>query len=311
MSERGITSAFDVMFLFTGNLNVPQELRQFTEEEFVNLAKKCMDQLGFRYHDYMSTRDYHGETHWHLGALNPRSSATNCALSNCVSTLIEVRGLALGRSAYKRRVFTTYSIAHSFLQSAQAKAQQVAAVLARTEKGLPKTVAVKTTRTMRSEEISVIDIGTNELMKMDILIHDALLSEPTLERKRPTAYIILPGNEAAVAKLKTLGLTVQELNTEQSIEVESYKIIKYRQAHFKYEGAYTQEVETELITKKLSFPKGSFVINLDQKRSNLSAAVLEPEAPSSFIYFEVIETELGEELPIYRYLNKKKLAGLK
>ena len=311
MSEWGITAAYDVMFLYSGNLNIPQELRQFTEEEFVNPAKEKIKANGLSSYDYITSTDYHGETHFNLGAVNPRSSATSYALSNCISTLIEVRGVGIGRTSYKRRVFTTFTIAQSYLQSAQAKADQIKQVLEHTENPSAQAIVVKSSRKVRSDKIAVIDIGRNELDSMEVIIRDALHSKATLKRERPSAYLILPGNEAAIAKLKTLGMSIQQLSNDQSMEVEAYTITEYNRKTHSYEGVHPQEVEAKLEIKMVSFPAGTYVISLKQRRSNLSTAVLEPEATSSFIYFEVIKTDLGEELPIYRYLKTKEIQGLK
>jgi hypothetical protein len=311
MGDWGISSAFDVMFLYTGNLNVPKELRDFTEEEFVNPAKELVKKIGLTSYDYISTTDYHGETHFNLGATNPRSSATSYALSNCISTLIEVRGVGIKRSSFKRRVFTTYSIAQSYLQSTKEKAQQVSEMLNRVNKQPNSSVVVLSNRTVTAREIPVIDIGSNELIAYEVVVRSALNSTPKLKRPRPTAYILPPGNELVISKLKTLGITVMQLAEAQSIEVEAYIITKYKRESYPYEGIHPQNVETKVTTKTISFPAGSSVITLDQRKSNLSAVVLEPETNSGFVHFEVIKTKLGEELPIYRYMQKNELSGLK
>lgn len=307
MSDWGVTSSFDVMFLYTGNLNVPAPLRALTESRFIDPAKKVMADNGLRYSDYMTSTDYHGETQFNLGAVNPRSSATAYALSNCVSTLIEVRGVALGRRSYKRRVFTTYTIALSHLQSAALHAVEVREVLARVEKNNDREVVVTSVRKRESRKVPFIDIGTNEIIEVDAIVRNALESKPGVTRERPTAYLILPGNEAAIEKLKTLGLHTRELDREKRIEVESYTVVEYKRDTYPYEGIHLQKVKTEVKSISKTFPVGTCIIETDQEKSNLSVAVLEPESTSSFVNFEVIKTAMGNELPVYRYLKKEEL----
>jgi hypothetical protein len=55
------------------------------------------------------------------------------------------------------------------------------------------------------------------------------------------------------------------------------------------------------------FPLGSFIIYMNQPKSNLAIEVLEPEAPNSFVSFSVLQTAINQELPIYRYLAKTTL----
>ena len=42
------------------------------------------------------------------------------------------------------------------------------------------------------------------------------------------------------------------------------------------------------------------LIRLSQKNANLAVTLLEPESVNGFVNFEVIHTEFGKELPIYR-----------
>jgi hypothetical protein len=66
-----------------------------------------------------------------------------------------------------------------------------------------------------------------------------------------------------------------------------------------------QEVKTEISTKEILFPKGSFKINTNQKNARLLFEVLEPEMPNSFVSFGVLKTALDQEIPIYRLFQIK------
>lgn len=54
------------------------------------------------------------------------------------------------------------------------------------------------------------------------------------------------------------------------------------------------------VKEKKSFPAGCFIIRLSQKNANLATTLLEPESVNGFVNFEVVHTEFGKELPIYR-----------
>jgi hypothetical protein len=56
-----------------------------------------------------------------------------------------------------------------------------------------------------------------------------------------------------------------------------------------------------------TFPKGTFIVYLNQKNAKMATEVLEPESESGFVKFEVLNTDLNKELPIYRYLNNEKI----
>ena len=51
------------------------------------------------------------------------------------------------------------------------------------------------------------------------------------------------------------------------------------------------------------FNSGDIFISMNQKRSNLIAELLEPEAPNSYVSFGIIKTSINSQLPIYRIKN--------
>ena len=142
---------------------------------------------------------------------------------------------------------------------------------------------------------------------LDITVHDALQSTPELQRTRPTAYVILATEVLLIEKLKVLGQKLEELTEEQSIEIEKYIVTEYTKDAAKYEGVHRQNVKTEIKNSSKVFPKGTYLLYLDQPKANLAIEVLEPEADNSFVSFNVLPTNEGDELPVYRYLLNKKL----
>lgn len=304
LSDWGVTTKFDVMFLYSGNLNVDAGIRKLTQMHFVNPAKAALETYDLRHSDYFTSRDVHGEIQFNRGSTNARSSATSYALTNCISSLIEVRGVALGRTSYKRRVFTGYAVAVSYLRSAVEHADAVRAAITEADQNTAPPV-VKASRTLIGEEVPFIDLGSNAYVSLPSVVRDAWLSKPLLVREAPEAYLILPGNEKAVANLRILGLEVEELTAEAEVNVESYKVINYRRSPFKYEGIHLQTVETETKQMSVRFPPGTSRVRVNQKYGNMLAELLEPEAGSSFVSFEVIKTRLGDELPVYREVKNK------
>lgn len=304
--EYGVTNPNDVMFLYSGNLNVPKNLRDYTEKAFVDKAKKALTQKDLRVFNYFSTSDCQGYTCFNMGSINARASASSYALANTISTLVEVRGVALGRTSFKRRTMSTFWTASSYLNSAYQEHKQVKKEIEKAVASDHKVVA-KSRRSVSKYNMPMIDIATNAIIKPEVILRNALESEPTLSRERPTAYIILPEQKALIKRLRILGLQVEQLQTRQAIEVENYKVTDhYRDLH-KYEGVHRQEVSTETSVVNKEFPKDTYVVYLDQRRENLAVATLEPEAPNSFISFDVLTTASGEELPYYRYMKSKKL----
>ena len=70
---------------------------------------------------------------------------------------------------------------------------------------------------------------------------------------------------------------------------------------------YSQKAETSISNIENSFPKGTFIVYLDQKNSKIASEVLEPESENGFVKFETIKVIKNQELPIYRYLTNEKI----
>ena len=236
------------MFLYTGNLNVPQNLRNYTKDVFVKNAGLTLDNYNFSHHPYVSTTKINGEIHFNKGSINSRSSATSFALTNTISTLVEVRGVRIGRSSFKRRTFVTYLVGLSYLETANAKPQEIRRQITQANE-TEKQIFVTSDRTVYSDSLQVIDLDQNELVKIGVTFRDALKATPQLIRKKPFAYIIKEGKQI-IEKLKVLGIEVSSLAASEIIDVEAYLIRDYYRVPKKYEKASLQRVSVNLVNKK-------------------------------------------------------------
>jgi hypothetical protein len=293
------------MFLYSGNLNVPERLRLYTQSNFVNPAKAALDRDSLTHYDYFSSDEVHGELYLNRGAVNPRSSATSYALTNCISTLIEVRGVGIGRTSFKRRVYTTYTIALSYLQTTVPRADEITSLLDELNGEKPEKIVVVSKRPVVGEEVPFIDLSSNNMIMLPSLVRDSWLSQPRIVRSRPEAYIILAGNEAAIANMRTLGLEVEAFPVAKEVTVESYQVVKYKRDAEPFEGVHQQYVEVQIEQVKKQFPAGTYIVRTNQKNGNMLPELLEPEAVSGFVKFEVIKTSLGAELPIFRMVSSE------
>jgi hypothetical protein len=302
MGEFGLAGYYDAMFLYSGNLNVPENLRDFTERAFITSARKVLDSNQLTYHDYFSSGDYHGETHLNQGSNNARSSATNFALTNAVSTLIEVRGVGLGRTSFKRRIYTSFLIANSFFETAIQNKTQLRAEIAKANLS-GHDAAIKMKKTISQETVKFIDVGSSQMIEITLTVHNANKMTATLQRPRPVAYIIESSQKEAIGKLMNLGLKLYPLEKPTTLDVESYTISEYDKEAEKYEGVNRQNVTTKMVMISKTFDVGAMVLPLDQQNANLAIEILEPETPNSMVSFQVIETKLNETLPYYRSLQ--------
>jgi hypothetical protein len=302
------------MFLYSGNLNVPEDLRNFTREKFVQPAKKSLesDQCRFRVNDYVTTQKYGGEVHFHLGSVHARSSASNWALGNCVSTLLEIRGVGIGRKSFKRRTYAGWMVALSYMNSAYSKGFIIKTLLASTHQDT-KPVVVISERKMRNDSLLSIDLDTEKEIKMPVIIHDALQSYPILSRERPFAYLLEKSEKKAAEKMRILGMQVDSLTTALELEIETYQVPGWGSESSDDEDAQNDEDESKKAlqngqVKNISrtFPAGTFLIPLRQDKGNLACELLEPENPNGFLAMKIIRfSGAGKktDYPVYRCMK--------
>lgn len=101
-----VTNPNDFMFLWSSNPNVSPALRTVVDEFYVPEAIRMADAEGLTHHTYFTTKSNRGEIIFNIGGSSPRSSTNIMALRGAISMLMEVRGVGLGRTSYKRRVYT-------------------------------------------------------------------------------------------------------------------------------------------------------------------------------------------------------------
>jgi hypothetical protein len=305
-STYGITARHDVMFMSSGNLNVPEKLRKYTNQKFVKNAELALDKVGLTHREYLTSEKALGDIHFNQGSNNARSSSTSYALANTISSLIEVRGVGLGRTSFKRRIFTTFMVGVSYLTSAYQNVDEVKDVLKSATASNPMAV-VTSGKEVSTQPLTVIDLETTKEITIDVEIHNASNSRAILTRTRPTAYLIDAGQTALIEKLHILGITTKVLNANTTIEVEGYTVKEYERATEKEEGVFQQKVKAEVSTQSTTLLKGTYVVDMNQENANLAIEVLEPEAPNSFVTFGILPTHKNAVLPIYRYLKNEKL----
>ena len=297
----GVTGAYDVMFLYSGNLNVPQNIRTFTQEYFVNNAKKRMDTYNFKHADYFTTNTYDGAIQFDQGSTSPRSSATSFALQNKISTLIEVRGVGINKTSFKRRIFITQSIGLSYLETTYNEIEKIKSEInfAQIQNN---DVVVTSKKAIYKDTLDFIDLDSNSIIPIEVTLRNAWKLQPLSTRKRPKGYLLDVNQAALVEKIKVLGYEVVVLDAPTTYLVEKFSIVKYDRDTEKYEKMNPQAIESKLVEENKTFAAGTFYIDMNQKGSSLLLEILEPELPSSFVGFGVLKTEINDVLPIYRHI---------
>ena len=299
LSSFGIANPYDVMFLHTGNLNVPENLRYIIDTLFVKNAKKSLDKLSLRHRHYIKSEKYKGEIHFSTGSNTARSSSNFYALNNGIATLFEIRGVGIGKTSFKRRINSGLAVGFSFLKTAYDNSLFIFDEIARANT-YSNDIVLEHKRSIYTDVVKAIDIESNELIDFETTMHSSKDSYAISKRDRPLAYIIKKNNFGFIEKLKDIGVEYVEIQKDTMIYSGSYRIIEYNDSFKVYEKMKMQSVLTLIEYKDNMFTNGDVLISMNQKRSNLIAELLEPEAPNSYVSFGIIKTSINSQLPIYR-----------
>ena len=302
--EYGTTSMFDCMFLYSGNLNVCPLIKETIESKFIPDATKKLDFYKLKYHNYLSSKHKNNKIYFNLGSVSPRSSATSFALSNCISLLMEVRGVGLKRDSFKRRIFTTYLLANSFLKTAINQSSYIRNEIKNCN-AFPEEIVIKYKKEKIPYKLNMIDVYNHKVIPVDILLYSGLNCKKEITRKRPNYYIIHKDLNIVASKLNILGLNIDTLKYDELLNVESYEIISQSKAPQIFQGFHENIVTTKIVNKEITFEKGTYIIPMNQKRSNLAVETLEPEMLSGFLRFNVIQP--NDISKIHRYTLNKEL----
>ncbi len=317
IGDEGALKYHDVMVLSGRNLNTPKQLKEYADGDdgFIQSTSNQLAKFGYSDRSYYYAIGVNGEKPLiSEGKGLLRTGRNIYGVQPSFSFLVESRGIGIGRESFKRRVHGQIVSQTSLLNHTAENASKVAQMVSQsrediTEKGKntnddDKIVVESKRKVYKDKSLTVVDIAKGETKEIPVDYKSSEDSIPLLERERPRAYIMPPGNDEVVEKLQNLGVEVKQLIKPLNVDVESYTVSDQVKSSIAYEGHYRNWVKTEINEKKIHFPTGSYLFDMAQPRANLIALALEPEADDSYVTFNFIPAELDEEISVYRLMEE-------
>jgi hypothetical protein len=99
----------------------------------------------------------------------------------------------------------------------------------------------------------------------------------------PEAYIVPPEWTDVIERLGFHGIEYGTLESPARIEVSSYRFANAKWQQNPYEGRHPVRFDVEPIVETRVFPAGSAVIDMNQRRAQVIAHILEPAGPDSYL----------------------------
>lgn len=302
ISSDVLSTPWDVMFLYSGNPNVPKALRDAVDNIFLPAAAKLLDKNGMTHHTYYSSKRNFGEVSITVGGSSPRSTSNAMALKNMISLLMETRGIKLGKSSLKRRVYGAYLTAEAFSKIAYNQGDEIRKILkeAREDK---TDIAIKyKPLEVKNYTFPFIDIIKNEKTTLNINARFSSKSYPVKTRPIPKAYYILPNEKRAIEVLKIMGIEMTQLSESKTINAETFTITETKDGQRKVGGVYPLKIKAKIEKKEINLPKGTYRVDSNQKSVRAATVLLEPESSNGFVNYRVIKVEKNKQVPVYREL---------
>lgn len=305
LQDQGVVNRFDVMFLYSGNLNVAPQLFSVCEALLVPAARTVLHRHNRATHEYFKTSDERGRIVLDQGSNSPRSTSNAFALTNAVTMLLEVRGVGLGKKTLKRRTHSTYLVAKSVLSTCDKHGVEIKkAVQTAQDMTLQAAnpVVVKRTPETLSETIEFIDLRTSEPARLSMTVRNNLNAKQVLTRTRPVAYAISQNVDEVKTILDVLGIEYSMTKSMEPHKAEQYTINQLNRSTRKSEKIKEVHVEVALQMTTVNLPANSLLVKLRQPKGNLLPELFEPDAVNSLVRNNVIQLA-NNQIPVYRIMQ--------
>ena len=304
LSDRLISNPNDYMYLYSSNPNVCPALTDIVENYLIPDAEQMARKWGLRTSLYYTTKsDATKGTIMSIGGHASRSTSNIMALRGCVSMLMEIRGVGLGRTSYLRRVNTIYQLACSYGRTAVRCAEEIRKA---TDAAACQTTDIVTRYTQPTEKdhpFEFIDLLANTIITIPVDARPAKGLVATKKVSRPKAYYIDARATTAIELIKQFGIKCEELKSSQTMSLETYHVTAAVPQRAEVLNMHPVNVSVTTAIEQVTLPAGSLCVPMDQPLSTLAAILLEPECSNGFVNFHVVEPQPGEMLPLYRCIQ--------
>jgi len=284
--------------------NMDQGLTDWQRDVFLPFAHEKMDEAGYPINQYVSFRRWHDPRSGLVsGTSSPRLSNGFSAIQNRPCLLIESHVL----KPHKIRVEGTYHLLQytaelmnktkDELITLNKKADDLSASPAFRKDPLPvafrrsakDSVMVEFKGVEYSADKSDLTGGIwFKYTNIPITYTLPWFNKPeaSITVDLPEAYIIPPEWIDVIRRLDIHGIDYVVLDEDVELEVQTYHFMSPKWRNAPYEGRHTMSnIEYEEITEARIYPKGSALIDMNQRSARVIAHILEPRAEDSYVYW--------------------------
>lgn len=120
--------------------------------------------------------------------------------------------------------------------------------------------------------------------------------KPVLSVEKPQAYYVPQSWQRVIELLRLNGVEMTEIQKDQILEMERYKILSYNTSSQPNEGHYSHsQVKLEKSLDQVQVYQGDFIITTNQAQIRYIIETLEPEATDSFFNWNFFDSILSRK----------------
>jgi len=291
---------FDALFQYATVANLPGFVTKASEEWFRQPLLQSLQAAGLSAEWYYTTSTDVADKKVSMGGVQADTGRNVNGLRNAISLLVETRGVGLGRVHLARRVHTHVVAVTSVLNSAAARATDLAKlrrfidadVAAQACKGQ---LVVEAVATPSEYALLMLDPVSGADKTVNVAWDSALQLAQQRQRARPCGYWLGADQLDAVLRLRGLGVRVMRLDASGLLRAEAYtETARETGARADVRGTIADAQGTALRVRVALQPllievsAGSYYVPLDQPLANLVVAALEPDTQNSYLANRIV-----------------------
>ncbi|MHC4447832.1 MAG: M14 family metallopeptidase, partial [Planctomycetota bacterium] len=245
-------------------------------------------------------------TAWQTYSAMPRYGGPYRGLRNQMSILSE----AYAYASYQDRVLATYGFVRQILIHAAEHRDEIIAIHDRARRETIEAgrdpqpddvVGVRHRVAAFDEPVTILGFADrSEAVPKDYRVVHLGRFEPTLSVRRPFAYLLPPGHDEIVSKLRQHGIEVEPFDGDATVE--AYTVTTVERAERPFQGHRLVQLDVRARVETRAFAAGSFIVPLAQPLGTLAVYLLEPQAQDGLAAWNFFDDAIseGSEFPVMR-----------
>ncbi|HWV75296.1 MAG TPA: M14 family zinc carboxypeptidase [Pseudosphingobacterium sp.] len=324
-SSNGADYQYIMTLIDTQRDKLNHVLATYMTENYTKELYRRMEKKGYHLVPYVDFRGKNPESGIVSFLENPRYSTGYAALHNTIAYMPETHMW----KPFKQRVMSSYALMQDLIDITSEQGERLLQVRAAAKKSvkeqelfplewkLDTTVYSKINFLGYEAEYKQSDVSNQQRMyynrkkptNREIKLYDHY--KPTVQVRKPKAYIIPQAYEKIADLLALNGVKLERIKQDTVLSVEMYYIKDFKTISSPFEGHYLHS-QVELKAKQMDVPfyAGDILVYTNQEMNRFIVETLEPQGVDSYFNWNFFDAILGQKEYFSAYIFEDEAARL-